>query len=234
MMFDARWVRSQVLAICNEEEAARVDRWTLSLDDDDHEATWEDLRPHWQPRSSDAILDAGAGTGALSLTLVRREHRSLTALDPAAPMLERLGGKPELASVQRVQGFCDHSDDAAQFVDGSFDVIASRQLTNGLFDPIAAFRNWNQWLGENGTVVVLDGLYDRDAWSGAWEPLVDLLPLSACRTMATVPYLLSQCGFRVEHVGWMKAINARPSTRTPRYLVVARKTAEWRLELSKV
>jgi SAM-dependent methyltransferase len=228
MMFDARWVRSQVLAICNEEEAARVDGWTLSLDDDDHAATWEDLRPHWEPRSSDAILDAGAGTGALCLTLVRRPHRSLTALDPAPAMLDRLGRKPELASVQRVQGFCDHPEDAAQFADGSFDVIASRQLTNGLFDPIAAFRNWNQWLGEGGTVVVVDGFYDRDAWTGAWEALIDQLPLSACRTMATVPYLLARCGFRIEHVGLMQATNARPSTRTRRYLVVARKVADWR------
>jgi hypothetical protein len=47
--------------------------------------------------------------------------------------------------------------------------------------------------------------------------------LAACRTMATVPYLLERAGFHVHHAGWMHATNQRPLTRIPRYEVIARK-----------
>jgi fructoselysine-6-P-deglycase FrlB-like protein len=47
--------------------------------------------------------------------------------------------------------------------------------------------------------------------------------LSSTQSLATVPYLLETAGFRVEAVGWMEAVNRRPKTRTPRYVVVARK-----------
>jgi SAM-dependent methyltransferase len=218
-------IRARILEICDEKEAMRVDGWTDAMEEADHEAIWQDLAPYWHPSPTDAILDAGAGTGALCLTLLRRAHQSLTALDPSAPMLQRLKAKEALRTVDVVQGFCDDPTDADLFPPSSLDAITSRQLTNGLFDPLAAFGNWHRWLREGGAVVVIDGLYDRDAWSGPWEELVDLLPLAACRTMATVPYLLEQSGFQIQHVGWMDATNARPATRTPRYLVVARKMA---------
>jgi hypothetical protein len=40
-----------------------------------------------------------------------------------------------------------------------------------------------------------------------------------------LPYLLEMAGLRVAAVRWMDAVNARPITRTPRYVVVARKAA---------
>jgi hypothetical protein len=43
--------------------------------------------------------------------------------------------------------------------------------------------------------------------------------------MATIPYLLEACGFHVEAVERLAAVNALPTTRTPRYVVVARKPA---------
>jgi ubiquinone/menaquinone biosynthesis C-methylase UbiE len=216
-------IRARILEICDEQEAMRVDGWTVAMEPADHEAIWQDLAPFWQPRSNDTILDAGAGTGALCLTLIRRPHRSLTALDPSAPMLKRLTDKQTLQQVNAVQGFCDGPEDVDLFAANSFDAITSRQLTNGLFDPLTAFANWYRWLREGGTVVAIDGLYDRDAWSGAWEGMVDQLPLAACRTMATVPYLMERSGFEIQHVGWMHATNQRPLSRTPRYMVVARK-----------
>ncbi len=111
----------------------------------------------------------------------------------------------------------------SHFRPDSFDLIASRQLANCLFDPLAAFRNWIHWLRPGGTMVVMDGLFDRDAWSGTWDGMVDTLPLSACRTTATVPYLLEQVGFHVDYVGPMVHTNELLSTRTPRYIVAATK-----------
>ena len=100
----------------------------------------------------------------------------------------------------------------------------SRQVVNGLFDPLLAFRHWHRWLKPAGTVVVIDGLYGRDGWAGRWEEEVDALPLSASQSMASTPYLLEACGFRIAAVERMTTVNALPTTRTPRYVVVAHKT----------
>jgi hypothetical protein len=43
--------------------------------------------------------------------------------------------------------------------------------------------------------------------------------------LRTIPYLLEMAGFRIEAVQWMGAVNGMPSTKTKRYVVVARKHA---------
>ncbi|MBL8889270.1 MAG: class I SAM-dependent methyltransferase [Planctomycetaceae bacterium] len=215
--------RERYLAMNGIEEAAKYNAWIDAMVDADHNACLADLRPHVDFSDKQLVLDAGSGSGALCLALIRIPGLQLTALEPASTMLDLLRARPELRGVEVVQGFCDHSDDAALFKSGTFDLIASRLLVNNLYDPLAAFRNWNYWLCPGGRVVVMDGLFDRGDWSGEWSGLVDQLPLSACGTTATVPYLLEQAGFQVEHVGLMEHTNARPSTRTKRYLVVASK-----------
>ena len=56
-----------------------------------------------------------------------------------------------------------------------------------------------------------------------FEEEVDLLPLSACQSMATIPYLLEKVGFEIQSVNLMTEANKMPATRTTRYVVVARK-----------
>lgn len=171
------------------------------------------------------VLDAGAGTGVLCSLLGRLPALGLTALEPSPAMLAVLQAKPELASVTVVAGSCDEPRDADRFAAGQFDAIVSRQLVNGLFDPLLAFRHWHRWLRPGGAVVVIDGLYGREGWTGRWADEVDVLPLAATQSTATIPYLLEACGFSVEAVERMVAVNALPVTRTPRYVVVARKLA---------
>jgi SAM-dependent methyltransferase len=138
-------------------------------------------------------------------------------------MLAKLQAKPELRHVKVVEGFCDAADDRNIFQAAAFDLIISRQLVNGLFDPLTAFKNWQHWLKADGKVIVIDGLYERSAWTGCWQDEVDVLPLSACRTTATVPYLLEAAGFNIDAVHYMHATNGLPSTRTQRYIVFASK-----------
>jgi SAM-dependent methyltransferase len=207
----------------NAEEASKYNTWIAAMNDADHDACIADLKNFVTFFDDMAVLDAGSGTGALSMALVRLPGLNVTALEPCVPMIDLLKAKPELRDVKIVKGFCDHDDDASLFGSETFDLIASRLLVNNLFDPIAAFRNWKLWLRPGGTVVVMDGLFDRSGWSGEWSRFVDTLPLSACQTTAAVPYLLEQIGFHVEHVGLMDCTNAMPSTKTKRYLVVATK-----------
>ncbi len=216
--------RDRYLSTYDAEEASKYDSWVTAMTAEDHDACVVDMSRCVTFYDRMAVLDAGSGTGALSLALARIPGLRITALEPCRAMSRLLESKPELSSVSVVRGFCDHADDHSHFSPNSFDLIASRQLANCLFDPLAAFRNWYSWLRSGGFVIVMDGLFDRDAWSGRWDGIVDTLPLSACRTTATVPYLLEQVGFRIDSVGPMEATNALSSTRTQRYIVAATKT----------
>lgn len=140
-------------------------------------------------------------------------------------MLAKLRNKAQAGGVAAVEGFCDAAADRPHFRAGQFDAILSRQLVNGLFDPLAAFRNWHHWLKSGGAVAVIEGVYGRAAWTGIWEEEVDVLPLSANQSTALAPYLLETAGFRVEAVSWMDSVNRLPSTQTKRYVVIARKPA---------
>ena len=203
-------------------EAERYDAVVGRLSPDDEAAYLADLARVVELPPGTAVLDAGAGTGTLTLMLARLPGLSLTALEPAAAMLARLRAQPQLRGVTTVQGFCDAEADRCLFSAGAFDAILSRQVVNGLYDPLAAFRNWRHWLKPGGTVVVIEGLYGRSAWSGIWAEEVDQLPMSACQSTAMVPYLLEQAGLRVEASSLMEGVNARPTTLTARYVVVAR------------
>lgn len=216
-------LRERYLAMYAYDEALKYNAWVDSMSDADHEACVVDLSQCVKFSDRMAVLDAGSGTGALCLALVRIPGLEITALEPSAPMIELLRSRKVLSGVNTVQGFCDHSKDVTLFPAGTIDVIASRLLVNNLFDPLAAFRNWNTWLRPGGRVVVMDGLFGRSDWKGEWAGMVDHLPLSACQTIATVPYLLEEVGLVIEHVGPMEQTNALPSTKTQRYIVVARK-----------
>jgi RimJ/RimL family protein N-acetyltransferase/SAM-dependent methyltransferase len=194
-----------------------------TLSEDEQDAHLADILRVCPLQEGMRVLDVGAGTGALTGILMRAPGLALTALEPSPAMLAHLRGRPELSRVTVVAGHCDDAGDVDRFDASSFDVVAARQVVNGLFDPLMAFRHWHRWLRPGGAVVVIEGLYGRDAWRGAWSAEVDVLPLSAVQTMATVPYLLESIGFRVEAVERMRAVNALPVTRTPRYVVVARR-----------
>jgi SAM-dependent methyltransferase len=226
---DGHWRGSQAaararhLARFDAAETDRYHRLVGQLNRQQQDAYLADLGRVFQLRAGLSVLDTGAGTGTLCGILLRQGGLSVTALEPVPAMLARLRGNAELQEVTTVEGFCDSSEDRALFPAGRFDAIVSRQLVNGLFDPLAAFGNWHHWLAPRGSIVVIDGLYDRSAWQGGWEEEVDVLPLSTCQSTAVVPYLLEAAGFRIDAVQRMESVNALPTTRTSRYVVVARK-----------
>ncbi len=220
-----------------------VDRWTPSevaayqtcagqLNDEQLDCHVQDLSRVFSVDRPLQILDVGSGAGTVCEILCRwisgASPRTLaaggygiTALEPLPAMLELL--KQRIASlpipISAVRGFCDHPSDRALFEPGSFDLMISRQVTNGLYDPLNAFRNWAFWLKPGGTVIVMDGLFDRAGWGEGSD--VDLFPLAATKSLSTVPYLLEYCGFEVSRVELMSVTNQHPTTKTPRYVVVA-------------
>ena len=216
--------RNRYLAKFDEAEAGTYHSLVGNPTPEEMAAYRADLDWVFSFRAGMRVLDAGAGTGALSRILSRYDGLRLTALEPSPAMLAILRIQPELANIAAVSGFCDAIQDRDLFGAGSFDVIVSRQLANGLFDPLMAFSNWRHWLVPGGTALVIDGLYGRSAWSGAWAEEADVLPLAATQSTATIPYLMESAGFQIEAVKMMPAVNALPSTRTHRYVVAGRNT----------
>ena len=109
------------------------------LSRDDEDAYLSDLSGVFRFREGASALDAGAGTGALVRVLSRVPGLTITAMEPVPSMLAKLRSKPELWGVATVQGFCDNVGDRHHFKGQQFDAIVSRQLVNGLFDPLTAF-----------------------------------------------------------------------------------------------
>ena len=215
--------RARYVAKYNASEARSYEIIVGKLADENEVAYLTDIEHVFPLRAGMSVLDVGAGTGALSKILSRIDGLRITALEPSPAMISILKEKRELSQLTVVEGGCDETEDCGRFGEKQFDVIVSRQVANGLFDPLTAFRNWYQWLVPGGTLIVIDGLYGRDGWTGVWQEEVDVLPLSACQTMATIPYLLEATGFCIEAVEMMEATNKMLATRTKRYIVVATK-----------
>jgi len=217
--------RARYLAKYDALEVEQYESWIRQLTKDDELACLRDIQCTFSFRDKMSVLDVGAGTGAMCQVLSHVPGVTITALEPAPAMLAKLSAKPELREVRIHEGFCDSESDRAHFAAESFDLVVSRQLVNGLYDPMNAFKNWQYWLKPGCSVIVIDGLYDRTAWTGKWEEEIDALPLSACRSTALTPYLLELAGFRVDNVSLMRETNSMPTIRTTRYCVVASKYA---------
>ncbi len=213
--------RAKHLASYDAAAVQQYEAWTQQIGEAEELACLEDIAQVFALEAGMSVLDAGSGTGAMCRMLLRIGGLELTALEPSTLMLQKLVSKPELNSVRVWEGFCDSPDDMSLFPPDHFDVIVSRQLANGLYDPLSAMANWRHWLKPQGTVLLIDGFYSRSAWSSLATDFADCLPLAANQSLATVPYLLETVGFTVSHAGMMDASNALPSTRTEKYLVVA-------------
>ena len=216
-------VRERFAKFYDAEQAAGYEQVVGKLNEAEETMYLSDLQAVFAFEAGMRVLDVGAGSGSLSSILMQVDGLHLTALEPSPHMLNLLRTKPKLTAVDCVEGCCDAVEDRAHFPASHFDVIGSRQVVNGLFDPLTAFANWMYWLKPGGAVVAIDGLYGRNAWQGDLEEAVDMLPMSACQNTAMLPYLLEKSGFEIESAGFMEATNRLPSTRTTRYVVVARK-----------
>lgn len=215
--------RKRQLAKFTDQEVDSYEKWIGSLSPEEEDAYLEELKKAFSFDSGMAVLDVGAGTGTISKMLSRIHGLHISALEPMPSMIENFRRKSELSTVHLVEGFCDSPDDSSHFESSSFDVIVSRQVCNGLYDPLVALRNWHYWLVDGGTLIVVDGFYDRSSWRGIWEEEIDCLPLSACQSMALIPYLMELSGFEIEQVKMLSSVNRNPNTRTPRYIVVGNK-----------
>ena len=244
---DRATVRSGSLKIYDAPTADYDNEWGHGLLESERVALLNDLREHlpshrlFDPGVDLRVLDVGAGTG-IFITLLRRLRSGLTfeALEPSPEMRSHLEKLPK-PKVKVTAGWTDAQEDRRHYEENAFDIIVSRQVTCGLYDPIKAFNNWRFWLKPDGEVILIDGLYPRDAWRGSDLPksnpsdapttIVDDLPLGGSTSLAAGPYLLEYAGFKVVTVALLSRLNCATFDRlmhpgvvvldSPKFLVYA-------------
>jgi ubiquinone/menaquinone biosynthesis C-methylase UbiE len=111
-------------------------------------------------------LDAGCGTGFLSLELAARGHR-VTGVDFAPAMIAEARRK---AAERRVTIRFEEADaERLPFPPGSFDLAISRHVLWTLPHPEAAIDEWMRVLRPGGRLVVVDSQLDAGAAPPAGE-----------------------------------------------------------------
>jgi SAM-dependent methyltransferase len=211
-------------------------------------AAWNAALARLLPAPPCRVLDAGAGTGFLSLACARLGHR-VTALDLSAGMLERLRATAERdgLAVEVVQAGAESPPP------GPFDAVVERHLLWTLPDPGAALAAWLT-AAPNGRLVLFEGLTGRadpvehlleqtregvrrlrgepDHHHDRYDPaVVEALPLAGGTHPDRLVELVEGAGWgparleRLRDIEWTRLLRQPPAARvlgvTPRFAVVA-------------
>lgn len=125
-------------------------------------AAWYSVLLRTLPDAPATVLDAGAGTGFLSLLAARLGHR-VTALDVSPKMLETLeqSARAEHLEIEVVAG-------PAHLPPGNFDAVMERRLLWTLPDPVETLRAWRSAV-PNGRLVLFESVW------GTVDPLENVL-----------------------------------------------------------
>ena len=128
-----------------------------SISDPLEAAAWRAALRRALPDPGANVLDAGAGTGALSLLAAELGY-VVTALDLSEGMLAKARAKVEASGVELtfVVG------PAAEPPPGPFDAIMERHVVWTMPDPIAVLRAWRAVTAPGGRLVLFEGVWSAD------------------------------------------------------------------------
>lgn len=135
-------------------------------------AAWMEILCAALPLENAAILDAGCGTGSLSVVLAELGHK-VTGIDISPEMIKRAEAKAAAAG----QTIDFHVMDATdpQFEPASFDAIVCRHILWALPEPDQVLRRWIKLLKPAGRLALIEGFWSTGAGLRA-EQIVAVLP----------------------------------------------------------
>lgn len=136
-------------------DAATYDRSASHAVSDPLEAaTWRAALRRALPDPPAAVLDAGAGTGALSLLAAELGFR-VTALDLSDGMLSRARAK----AADRGLELTFHVGSASAPPAGPFHAVMERHVVWTLTDPVSTLRAWHDVTEPGGRLVLFEGVW---------------------------------------------------------------------------
>ena len=124
----------------------------------------------WLPAKA-GVLDAGCGTGSLSVLLATLGN-TVTGIDFSPMMIERARAKTEAAG-QRITFMV--MDAADPQIDQRFDVVVCRHVLWALPEPAEVLRRWMKLLKPHGRLILIEGFWHTGAGLHADE-VYKLLP----------------------------------------------------------
>jgi len=141
---------------------------------DEQREAWLAVLETWVGEEPREILDAGCGTGVISLLLARLGH-DVTGIDLSSEMLARAREKAHRhgESIDFHEGNVEN----LPFEDNAYDAVTARHLIWTLPNPSKALREWSRIVRQDGRIVLLEGHWDFDEPWDEYKEIHEDLPL---------------------------------------------------------
>ena len=150
-------VHDQIRDFWNRDAHTYDDSVSHAISDPLEAAAWRAAIHAALPDAGAKILDAGAGTGALSLLAAELGYE-VTALDLSEGILSKARAKAEAAGSELT--FVVGS--AAEPPSGPFDAIIERHVLWTMPDPVKVLRAWRDVASPGGRLVLFEGVWGAD------------------------------------------------------------------------
>ncbi len=134
---------------------------------------WTELLRSWLPGRGAAILDAGCGTGSLSVVMAGLGHH-VTGIDLSPAMIAQARAKAQEQGLSIDFQVMDAS--APQFAPQWFDVILCRHLLWMFPQPAQVLDRWVKLLRPAGRLILVEGYWETGGGLRA-EDVVAALPV---------------------------------------------------------
>ena len=158
---------------------------------DEQRDRWLAVLRKWTGDGGLRALDAGCGTGVVSLLLAALGH-DVTGVDFAPEMLER--ARMKARATDRSVAFFRGDAESLAVRDDAFELVAARHLVWTLPDPAAALREWRRVVEPGGRVLLVEGYWDHPEPWDEYERIHDRLPLYDGRPPAQLREVLERAG----------------------------------------
>ncbi len=202
-----------------------------ALSDRAEAAAWREVLARHLPPTGARVLDAGAGTGAISVLLAQLGYR-VTALDLSEQMLARARRKAEARSLE-IDFVIGPVEEPPP---GPFDAVVERHVLWTTLDPRAVLAGWRA-VAPGGRLLLLEGHWggdtvvdraramlaervrqargERHGHHGDYDPaLLEQLPLARARTLRPLIRAVEEAGWgavrleRLRDVEWVRQMAA--------------------------
>jgi SAM-dependent methyltransferase len=153
-------VHDQIRKFWERDSHTYDDSASHSISDPLEAAAWRAALRRALPDPGANVLDAGAGTGALSLLAAELGY-VVTALDLSEGMLSKARAKAKANGVELTFVIGPASEPPP----GPFDAIMERHVVWTMPDPITVLRAWRDVMVPGGRLVLFEGVWGADTFT---------------------------------------------------------------------